>query len=350
MVKENIDLYDLSTYDFFLPPDLIANYPVEPRDSSQLLVLDKGSGKIRDANFSAISQFFNKGDTLVLNKTKVLPARLYGYKDTGAKVEMLLLKKDGWFWEAITRPAKRLKKGAIVRFDSSAAYAKIVAELEMPGGRLVRFYNVEDEAKFIYQVGRMPLPPYINRPADVTDQVSYQTVYAEDTGSAAAPTAGLHFTRELLTKIEAQGVNIVTIVLHVGLATFRPVASGDIRQHKMHTESFYISPQTANILNTTQARGNKIIAVGTTVVRALETVYNNYAKFKAHEGETDIFIYPGYEFRAIDQLITNFHLPFSSLLMLVAAFAGYDNTMAAYKYAVANKYRFFSYGDAMFIK
>lgn len=349
MQKKNNNPYDLASYDFFLPRELIADYPVEPRDSSRLLVLDRDNGKKQTDNFAAIGRFFNKGDTLVLNETKVLPARLYGFKDTGARVELLLLKNLGSYWEVIARPAKRLKKGAIVKCDDSDTYIEIVKELHMPGGRLIKFHHVGDELDFIKRVGQMPLPPYINRPAKASDTISYQTVYAKDIGSAAAPTAGLHFTQELLAKIAAQGVNIVYIVLHVGLGTFRPVASTDIRQHIMHTETFYVSAETADILNETKLKGNNIIAVGTTVVRALETIYNNYASFMGHTGETDIFIYPGYEFKAIDKLITNFHLPFSSLLMLVAAFAGYDNIMDAYAYAIENKYRFFSYGDAMLI-
>lgn len=349
-MQDNRDLYNLTSYDFYLPPELIASYPVEPRDSSKLLVLDKEKGKLDDYIFADIINFLNKGDTLVLNETRVIPARLYGFKETGAKVEILLLKKQGIYWEAIVRPAKRLKKGTIVKFEDSDTYIEIVEELELAGGRLVKFHNLIDETVFINEIGQMPLPPYINRPADKNDKVNYQTVYAKETGSAAAPTAGLHFTEELLNNIKAKGVNIVTIVLHVGLGTFRPVNSTDIRQHNMHKETYYISKETADILNATKLKGNNIVAVGTTVVRTLETVYNNFQEFRACAGETDIFIYPSYQFKAVDKLITNFHLPLSSLIMLVAAFAGYDYTMNAYNYAVDNKYRFFSYGDAILIK
>ncbi|NLB88460.1 MAG: tRNA preQ1(34) S-adenosylmethionine ribosyltransferase-isomerase QueA, partial [Syntrophomonadaceae bacterium] len=238
----------------------------------------------------------------------------------------------------------------IVRFPSTGIYAEIIEELEIAGGRLVEFKNCSDETEFIEKAGQMPLPPYIDRPASESDKITYQTVFAKETGSAAAPTAGLHFTQELLDKVAGNGVNIARVVLHVGLGTFRPVSSTDIRQHKMHSESYYMSKETADLLNSTKNNGKNIIAVGTTVVRTLETIYTNYGEFKPCAGETDIFIYPGYEFKAVDNLITNFHLPASSLIMLVAAFAGISNTLNAYEYAVKNRYRFFSYGDAMFIK
>lgn len=350
MATNNADIYNLDTYWFDLPEELIAKYPVEPRDMSRLLVLDKKTGHIEDHHFRDIADFLSAGDTLVINETKVMPSRLYGSKETGAKVELLLLKKVGPYWEAIVRPAKRLKKGAIVRFPLTEVYAEIIEELEMAGGRLVEFKNCPDETKFIERVGQMPLPPYINRPATETDKIAYQTIFAKEAGSAAAPTAGLHFTPELLDRIRSNGVNIAKVVLHVGLGTFRPVSSTDIRQHKMHSETYYMSEETADLLNSTRDNGKNIIAVGTTVVRTLETICTNYGEFKPCAGETDIFIYPGYEFKAVDSLITNFHLPASSLIMLVAAFAGIDKTLNAYKYAVETKYRFFSYGDAMFIK
>lgn len=350
MLKDVWDLYDLTNYDFELPQELIASYPVSPRDSSRLLVVNKENGQVEDRVFTDIISFLSKGDTLVLNETKVMPARLLGYKDTGAKVELLLLKKENLYWETIVRPAKRLKKGAIVKFDHSSIYLEIIKELDIAGGRLVKFHNLSDEDNFINQIGQMPLPPYINREADISDKTSYQTVYAKELGSAAAPTAGLHFTNDLLTDIIAKGVNVVTVVLHVGLGTFRPVNVPDIRGHTMHKESYYLAADVADILNETRLRGNKIIAVGTTVVRTLETIFNNYNKFVATSGETDIFIYPGYQFKAVDSLITNFHLPLSSLLMLVAAFAGHTHTMNAYRHAINDKYRFFSYGDAMFLK
>lgn len=350
MSTDNIDIYNLESYWFELPDELIAKYPVEPRDMSRLLVLDKDNGKLEDRYFGEVSQLLSKGDTLVINETKVLPARLNGFKDTGAKVEVLLLKKVDGYWETIVRPAKRLKKGAIVRFPLTDVYIEIIEELDIAGGRLIEIKNCPDEKEFIEMAGEMPLPPYINRPASERDKTTYQTIFAKEAGSAAAPTAGLHFTQQLLDEISNNGVNIARIVLHVGLGTFRPVSSMDIRQHKMHTESYYMSKETADLLNDTKNNGKSIIAVGTTVVRTLETIYTNYGEFKPGAGETDIFIYPGYQFKAIDKLITNFHLPASSLIMLVAALAGRDNTLNAYHHAVKNSYRFFSYGDAMFIK
>ncbi len=350
MLKDKVDIYSLSNYWFELPEGLIARYPATPRDASRLLVLDKKNGELSDRYFTDICDYLQKGDTLVINETKVIPARLYGFKDTGGQVEVLLLKKEQDYWEAIVRPAKRLKKGAIVRFLDSDTYLEITAELEMAGGRLIKLENCPDENEFINKVGQMPLPPYINRPADENDKTSYQTVFAKEAGSAAAPTAGLHFTQALLDRITAKGVNLATVVLHVGLGTFRPVSSPDIRQHKMHTESYQMSKKTADLLNATREEGKSIVAVGTTVVRTLETIYSKQQKFSPGTGETDIFIYPGYEFKAIDKLITNFHLPASSLLMLVSALAGRDFTMQAYHHAVKEEYRFFSYGDAMLIK
>ncbi|HZK43964.1 MAG TPA: tRNA preQ1(34) S-adenosylmethionine ribosyltransferase-isomerase QueA [Syntrophomonadaceae bacterium] len=344
------DIYSLDAYAFNLPDELIAKYPAEPRDTSRLLVVDKTSGELKDYQFKDILGYLDRGDTLVINETKVIPARLYGFKDTGGKVEILLLKKAGEYWEAIVRPAKRLKKDTIVRFPNTDSYLSIKEELEMAGGRLVKLENCSDENEFIDKVGQMPLPPYIDRPIDPTDKDNYQTVFAKEIGSAAAPTAGLHFTEPFLEKINSKGVNIAKVVLHVGLGTFRPVSNSDIRQHKMHTESYYMSNETAILLNKTKKEDKKIVAVGTTVVRTLETIYGNYNEFRASVGETDIFIYPGYDFKAIDKLITNFHLPYSSLIMLVSALAGRNNIINAYEHAIINKYRFFSYGDAMLIK
>ncbi|MDD2372874.1 MAG: tRNA preQ1(34) S-adenosylmethionine ribosyltransferase-isomerase QueA [Syntrophomonadaceae bacterium] len=342
-------IYNLQSYQFDLPPDLIAQYPMEPRDHSRLLVLDRQTGLIKNHVFSDIIDYLEAGDTLVLNDTRVIPARLYGCKDSGARVELLLLNQRGKQWEALVRPAKRLKPGSRVRFDGNGVEVEITAELNLAGGRLIEFRNCVDEMSFIEQTGQMPLPPYINRPAEKADKQSYQTIYAREKGSAAAPTAGLHFSQELLQRIQDKGVNLGYILLHVGLGTFRPVSSEDIRQHQMHYEYYRVDEETAALLNQTRQKGKKIIAVGTTVVRTLETVYNTKHGFTAGEGQTNKFIYPGYEIKAVDRLLTNFHLPGSSLIMLVAALAGYDNTMVAYRHAVENKYRFFSYGDAMLV-
>ncbi|NLX01899.1 MAG: tRNA preQ1(34) S-adenosylmethionine ribosyltransferase-isomerase QueA [Syntrophomonadaceae bacterium] len=343
-------IYYLQSYQFNLPPELIAQYPIEPRDQSRLLVLERQTGIIKDHIFSDIIDYLDSGDTLVLNDTRVIPARLYGYKGSGAKVEILLLNQRGKQWEALVRPAKRLKPGSRVKLDEqNGVEVEIIAELNLAGGRLIEFKNCADEMAFIDQMGQMPLPPYINRPAEKSDKRNYQTIYAREKGSAAAPTAGLHFSQELLQRIQDKGINLGYVLLHVGLGTFRPVSSEDIREHQMHYEYYRVNEETAALLNQTRQKNKKIIAVGTTVVRTLETVYNTKHGFTAGEGETNKFIYPGYEIKAVDRLITNFHLPGSSLIMLVAAFAGYDNTMTAYRHAVENNYRFFSYGDAMLI-
>ncbi|MDD2586660.1 MAG: tRNA preQ1(34) S-adenosylmethionine ribosyltransferase-isomerase QueA [Syntrophomonadaceae bacterium] len=345
-------IFNIDTYKFDLPQELIAQYPVEPRDSARLLVLSRRNETREDRVFSDIIDYFERGDTLVLNDTRVIPARIYACKTTGGQVEILLLKRinDGK-WEALVRPARRLKPGTIIRLvEDTNVEIEIGEELDFAGGRLVKFINCPDEEELIFRVGHMPLPPYINRADEKEDISSYQTVYARETGSAAAPTAGLHFTKELLNKLQEKGINVATVLLHVGLGTFRPVSSQDIRQHNMHYEYYKMDSNTATLLNQTRSAGKNIIAVGTTVVRTLETVYNVDCGFKASEGKTNKFIYPGYKLKAIDELVTNFHLPGSSLIMLVAAFAGLDNTMAAYNYAVNNRYRFFSYGDAMLIK
>lgn len=350
MTNKKNDIYDLETYMFDLPANLIAQYPVEPRDSSRLLVLNRTTGCVEDKVFTDIIDYLNKGDTLVINKTRVIPARLFGYKDTGARVEILLLEQKGSNWEALVRPAKRLKPGVKVKFAPDCdVEAEIIEELDLAGGRLIRFNNCNNINQFIEKMGHMPLPPYINRPAEESDKENYQTVYAREAGSAAAPTAGLHFTTPLLERISQRGVNIASVLLHVGLGTFRPVSSQDIRRHHMHYEYYEMDEATAELLNQTRQNGKNIIAVGTTVVRTLESVYNDGYGFSACRGETNKFIYPGYELKAIDKLVTNFHLPGSSLVMLVSAFAGIDRTMAAYNHAVENEYRFFSYGDAMMI-
>ncbi|MEN6462843.1 MAG: tRNA preQ1(34) S-adenosylmethionine ribosyltransferase-isomerase QueA [Syntrophomonas sp.] len=349
-MTKNKDVFELNTYMFDLPAGLIAQYPVEPRDSSRLLVLDRKTGQLADKVFTSIIDYLDEGDTLVINKTRVIPARLFGYKDTGAHVEILLLEQKEGNWEALVRPAKRLKPGVKVKFaPDSDVEAEIIEELDLAGGRLIRFNNCSNISQFIEQMGHMPLPPYINRPAEEYDKERYQTVYAREAGSAAAPTAGLHFTKPLLERIRSRGINIASVLLHVGLGTFRPVSSPDIRQHHMHYEYYELDEPTADLLNQTRQKGRNIIAVGTTVVRTLESVYNDGYGFSACRGETNKFIYPGYKFKAIDRLVTNFHLPGSSLIMLVSAFAGVDHVMAAYQHAIDNEYRFFSYGDAMMV-
>lgn len=344
------EIFDLKSYSFELPAELIAQYPVSPRDASRLLVLNRFNGEIKDEIFENMAAYLEKGDTLVLNKTRVIPARLYGHKDSGAKAELLLLRKRGPDWEALVKPARRLPPGSIIRFETAREYIEISGTLDMAGGRMVTIYNCQDETEFLNRVGHIPLPPYIDRKDEPGDKESYQTVYARENGSAAAPTAGLHFTRELIDKLKIKGVNIVTLVLHVGIGTFRPVEALDIRRHEMHSEYYQIDKRAAHLLNQTKNSGKKIVAVGTTVVRSLETVYNDDYGFSAASGETNKFIYPGYKFRAIDGLITNFHLPESSLIMLVSAFAGQMNTRSAYRHAINKRYRFFSYGDAMLIK
>lgn len=347
IIKDDV-IYRKESYEFDLPPHLIAQYPVEPRDHSRLLFLDRQTGSWEDRFFYDLGDYLKKGDTLVLNNTRVIPARLFGIKESGARVEILLLAKRGPYWESLVRPAKRLKCGHRILFpEDPDVEVEIIEELE-DGGRILAFH-CQDENAFIEKAGRMPLPPYINRPAEAMDTERYQTVYAQVAGSAAAPTAGLHFTEDLLTQLKGQGIQIANILLHVGLGTFRPVSSEDIRQHHMHFEYYQMDQATASLLNDTRKEGGRIIAVGTTVVRTLETIYNEQGGFKAQNGQTDKFIYPGYDFHAIDGMITNFHLPASSLMMLVSAFAGLANTRAAYRHAVESEYRFFSYGDAMLI-
>ncbi len=348
--KENAnELYDLQNYQFDLPPQLIAQFPVEPRDHSRLLIMNRQTGELEDRIFKDMIEHLNPGDTLVINNTRVIPARLFGHKSTGARIEILLLNQQGDNWEALVKPARRMPVGTRVFFENYPEVdVEVITELEN-GGRILRFHNCPNELEFFNQVGNMPLPPYINRSAEEFDKSRYQTVYAQEAGSAAAPTAGLHFTEELLTHLRAKGVNIAEILLHVGLGTFRPVSSEDIREHQMHYEYYQIDANAAELLNKTRRNGKNIIAVGTTVVRTLETVYNEEHGFTAQSGQTNKFIYPGYQYRAVDSIITNFHLPGSSLIMLVAAFAGLDHTLEAYRHAVEKEYRFFSYGDAMFI-
>lgn len=336
-------------FDFNLPENLIAQTPLSKRDSSKLLVLDKKTGEINHKTFTDIIDYFNEGDVIVLNDTKVIPARLYGVKEeTNAGIELLMLKEtNSDEWECLTRPAKRVHIDTVVSFGDGKLKARCIQEKEDG----IRVFKLEYEG-ILYEIldslGEMPLPPYIHEKLEDKDR--YQTVYAKNIGSAAAPTAGLHFTNELLDKIKSKGVKVEYITLHVGLGTFRPVNVENINDHKMHSEYYMMSKETACVLNDAKRNGNKIISVGTTSTRTLETIMNLYGEFKECSGNTDIFIYPGYEFKAIDRLITNFHLPKSTLVMLVSALAGKENVMKAYNEAVQNEYRFFSFGDSMFIK
>ena len=336
-------------FNYDLPEELIAQTPLEERDASRLLVLDKTSGKIEHKIFRDIIDYLNPGDTLVLNDTKVLPARLIGEKeDTKAVIEVLLLKNvENDNWECLVKPARRVKVGTKVVFGNG----KLILTCTKVEDEGIRYFDFSYKGIFLEvldELGTMPLPPYIHEKLENKDM--YQTVYAKEVGSAAAPTAGLHFTNELLDKIKDKGINICYITLHVGLGTFRPVKVDTIEEHKMHSEYYSMSNDVANILYKTKENNHKIIAVGTTTTRTLETIMSKYDKFTECSGWTDIFIYPGYKFKGIDSLITNFHLPKSTLVMLVSALAGRENILNAYKIAVNEKYRFFSFGDAMFIK
>lgn len=335
-------------FDYNLPNELIAQTPLKNRSESKLLVMDKITGEFLDGTFTDILKYLKKGDCLVLNNTKVLPARLFGIKkETGAVIELLLLKNiEGDSWECLAKPQKRLKMGTILSFED-----KLYAEVNfiLPDGLVHVHFTYEGIFNEILdELGSMPLPPYIHEKLE--DKNRYQTVYAKTLGSAAAPTAGLHFTDELLSEIKNIGVNIVYVTLHVGLGTFRPVEVDDVSNHKMHSEYYEISKKSADILNLAKQNNNKIYAVGTTSVRTLETAANKYGKFTECFGNTEIFIYPGYKFLAVDGLITNFHLPKSTLIMLVSALSSKENIMRVYNHAVDEKYRFFSFGDAMFIK
>ncbi len=340
----------MQTSDFFynLPKELIAQTPLEPRDSSRLLVLGRNSGEIAHKHFYDIIDYLEEGDTLVANDSRVLPARIYGKKlDTGANVEFLLLKQlSGNRWETLCKPGRKAREGARFSFGDGLMTAEVVG-VKDDGNRIVDFDCDENFFATLDKIGQMPLPPYITE--KLQDKERYQTVYSHELGSAAAPTAGLHFTEELMDRIRSKGVNIVYVTLHVGLGTFRPVKVEDVTKHKMHSEHYEIPEETARVINETRKNGKRVIAVGTTSCRTLESVAAEYGEIKACEGYTEIFIYPGFEFKAIDGLITNFHLPESTLIMLVSAFAGYDNIMNAYKTAVEQRYRFFSFGDAMAI-
>ncbi|WP_285765514.1 tRNA preQ1(34) S-adenosylmethionine ribosyltransferase-isomerase QueA [Peribacillus sp. SI8-4] len=340
----------LDEFDFRLPEELIAQVPLEDREASRLMVLDKETGKLEHDVFSHITEYIKPGDCLVLNDTRVLPARLYGSKEeTGAKVEVLLLKQEhDDVWETLVKPAKRIKEGSTITFGDGKLSAVCTGVLDH-GGRILRFQYEGIFYEILDDLGEMPLPPYIKEQLD--DQDRYQTVYARERGSAAAPTAGLHFTEHLLEKLKGMGVHIAFITLHVGLGTFRPVSVDDIDSHEMHSEFYQMTEGTARLLNEVKEKGGRIITVGTTSTRTLETIASaNDGVFKEASGWTSIFIYPGYEFKGIDAMITNFHLPKSTLIMLISALAGREHVLHAYETAVEEKYRFFSFGDAMLIK
>ena len=340
----------MKTSDFYfdLPKELIAQDPLEDRSSSRLLVLDRKTGAREHRIFRDIVEYLNPGDCLVINNTKVIPARLYGAKEgTQAKIEILLLKRrEGDVWETLVKPGKKAKPGTKISFGDGLLTGEVLDVVD-EGNRLIKFTYDGIFEEILDQLGQMPLPPYITH--QLKDKNRYQTVYAKHDGSAAAPTAGLHFTPELLRQIEEKGVKIAHVTLHVGLGTFRPVKVEDVTQHHMHSEYFFIEEDQAKLINDTKAAGGRVIAVGTTSCRTLESAVGEDGTLKATSGWTDIFIYPGYQFKVIDALITNFHLPESTLLMLVSALAGKENIMNAYKEAVKERYRFFSFGDAMFI-
>ena len=340
----------MKTSDFYydLPEELIAQDPLEDRTASRLLVLDRQTGTVEHKIFSDVIDYLNKGDCLVINNTRVIPARLIGEKEgTGGKVEVLLLKRRANdVWETLVKPGKKLKPGAKITFGDGRLRAEVLEVVE-EGNRLVKFYYEGIFEEILDSLGEMPLPPYITHKLE--DKEMYQTVYAKFDGSAAAPTAGLHFTKELLNKIEEKGIKISSITLHVGLGTFRPVKVDDVNNHHMHTEWYEVNAEAAEIINETKRNGGRVICVGTTSCRTIESVADDNGYMKAKTGETDIFIYPGYKFKVMDGLITNFHLPESTLVMLVSAFAGKENVLSAYETAVKEKYRFFSFGDAMIL-
>ena len=342
-----INYKSLDTYDYHLPENLIAQTPLEKRDESRLLIFDRKTKDIYHRHFKDITDFLKKGDVLVVNNTRVLPARLMAKKDTGANVEILLLKRINLNdWEVLLKPGKRVKIGTILTISDELKCELI--EIKQDGNRIVRFYYNGVFEEILNRVGSMPLPHYIHE--KLKDKERYQTVYNKVLGSAAAPTAGLHFTPELMKRIQDMGVEILELTLDVGLGTFRPCKEKDITKHVMHTEHYRLTQDVADKINKAKIENRRVIAVGTTSVRTLETVAKNGMPLEASEGDTSIFIYPPYEFKVVDALITNFHLPKSTLLMLVSAFAGYENTMNIYETAVENQYRFFSFGDAMFIE
>ena len=339
----------MKTHDFYydLPEELIAQTPLERRDGSRLMVLDRQTGEIEHKHFYDIVDYLRPGDCLVMNDSRVLPARLLGHRPTGGAVEVLLLRDLGdKKWECLCKPGRKMREGDTVTFGNGELTATVVAVQE-DGNRIVEFHYEGIFLEVLERLGKMPLPPYIK--AELADQERYQTVYSREVGSAAAPTAGLHFTNELLDKIRAMGVKTAFVTLHVGLGTFRPVKAEEITEHHMHSELCMMNEETARILNETKAAGGRVICVGTTSCRTLESLVNEDGTFEAKSRWTDIFIYPGYTFKAMDGLITNFHLPESTLVMLVSAFAGREHVLNAYNVAVAEKYRFFSFGDAMFL-
>ena len=334
-------------FDYYLPEELIAQTPLEKRDNSRLLVLDKISGKTEHKHFFDILNYLKEGDCLVLNNTRVLPARIFGARsDTGSVVEFVLLKqKDTNIWECLAGPGKKAKVGHSFKFSDDLS-GEVIEVLD-DGNRIVKFYPNGEFLTVLSEIGQMPLPPYIKE--KLSDKERYQTVYSKELGSAAAPTAGLHFTDEILEKLHKMGVKTAFVTLHVGLGTFRPVKVEDVTQHKMHSEHYSVTKEAADIINETKKNGGRVICVGTTSCRTIESVATKYGEICECTGDTEIFIYPGYEFKCMDGLITNFHLPESTLIMLVSAFAGYENVMKAYNEAVAERYRFFSFGDAMLI-
>ncbi|MBN1073593.1 tRNA preQ1(34) S-adenosylmethionine ribosyltransferase-isomerase QueA [Clostridium botulinum] len=340
---------NVKDFDFYLPEELIAQHPLEKRDTSRLMVLDKETGEISHKNFYDIIDYLNEGDTLVLNNTRVMPARLIGEKEgTGGKIEFLLLKRvDKDRWECLAKPGKSARVGRRFTFGDGKLKAEVV-EVKENGNRIVEFYYEGIFEEVLDSLGEMPLPPYIHERLE--DRERYQTVYSKENGSAAAPTAGLHFTEELLHKIKEKGINIAYVTLHVGLGTFRPVKVETIEDHEMHSEYYHLSKEDAEVINETKERGNRVISVGTTSTRTLETIADEDGNVKETSGWTNIFIYPGYKFKVVDRLITNFHLPESTLIMLVSTLAGKEHVMNAYEEAVKERYRFFSFGDAMFIK
>lgn len=345
---------NISEFDYNLPEELIAQFPTQKRELSRMLVLDRQSGEIAHKHFYDIVDLLSQDDVLILNNTKVIPARLLGEKDTGAKIEVFLLKNtDGKQWEALIKPSKRVKNGTIIKF-SEELQAKVLERIPNDKWMVELIYD-GDFYPILDRVGNIPLPPYIERKLSDEqikhlDYERYQTVYAKNRGSVAAPTAGLHFSTEILEKLSKKGINIGYITLNVGLGTFRPVKCENILDHKMDSETYEITQETADLINNAKAMGKNIVAVGTTTVRTLESAYQKYGKIKACHDSSEMFIYPGYEFKVIDKLITNFHLPKSTLLMLVSALAGRDKIFEAYKQAIEMKYRFYSYGDCMFIK
>lgn len=339
----------VTDFDFNLPEELIAQHPYEKRDEARLMVVDKNSGEIQHKIFRDVIEYLNPGDCLVLNDTRVLPARLIGAKEgTGGKMEFLLLKRTGKDeWETLVKPGKRALLGTRFEFGNGELKAEVVGMGE-EGARIVKFHYDGIFEEVLDRLGQMPLPPYIKERLE--DKEAYQTVYSKEQGSAAAPTAGLHFTKELLSEIQDKGIKLAFLTLHVGLGTFRPVKVEVIEQHNMHSEYYRMTAETADIINETKQNGGRVIAVGTTSCRTLETIGDENGRVREQSGWTDIFIYPGYKYKIVDALITNFHLPQSTLLMLVSALAGRENIMHAYETAVCEKYKFFSFGDAMFIK